>query len=118
MDISNLGLATQTSLELLNPETNEPTGLTLTGYTNNSKEWRSSVANYLRDTEDYEESYIKVMASTITAFDGNDNWKFTTKAIMELFLNPEFYWVSEQWSEHLSTKKKLINKPLKSVKNG
>jgi hypothetical protein len=118
MKLTDLASKTETSLELLHPTTQEETGVVISGFTPDSKEWRKAAkkingpaqkqyltiekkASKIELDKDSGEKRKKLLIAVVTDITGIDDFKSSPETINELLDNPAYGWMLEQWGEHL-----------------
>lgn len=132
MDINNLTIATTTQMELMGLD-GRPTGVTISGYTPDSKEWRQAQRQYNpqgsdklsmrvdkkdgntidlpKDPNAYE-NRIKMLAAVVTNIEGltsgNAPWVYTKEATLALFANDGCAWIVDAWEDHLEKRTNFL----------
>lgn len=111
--LSSIRAAVTTSFEPLDSD-GKPLGIIIEGHTLATKEWRDARGEYSVDDAIYlnegnkmklgaplEDNEIKAVASLVTDIKNLDDWTFSKENVFELFLNPEYASIPQQWHIHL-----------------
>lgn len=111
--LSNIRAAVSTSFEPKDSD-GQPLGIIIEGHTFATKEWKAARSEYSIDDAVYlnqgnkmklgaplEDNEIKGVASLVTDIKNLDDWSFSKENVFELFLNPEYASIPQQWHIHL-----------------
>lgn len=125
--LEDLASKSVTTLELLHPVTKELTGVKITGFTPDSKEWRDAdkklskpnqkqyITVQKKETKieldsDSGEKQRELVKSIVTDIQGIDKWEYTKEKGISLLGNPIYSWILDDWIEHLDDRANFFTK--------
>ena len=136
MQLNQLASSSTTTLNLKHPMTEEETGVVISGYTPDSKEWKKFEKEVLDPNKkqsliiekgkqrleldsDGVEKRRKLLVLVITNIEGIDDWKFSEQSVEDLLINSENHqWMLEQWGEHLDDRKNFFGSSARTASSG
>ena len=126
MKLSDLRAETQTTFKPLASD-GEELGIVITGHTFATEEWRTARSKHSVDDDVYvshssglrvggplEENELKAVASLVTNIEGIDDWAYSPKAVSDLFTDPAYASIPQQFHAHL----KALGNGIKNQKKG
>lgn len=134
MKLIDLSSSSTTSVELKHPVTGKRIGVVISGYTPDSQEWKQAEARIVQRKKqslimekgqqrieldsDAAEKRRALLAAVVTGITGIDDWKFSHAAVTELFADPLYNWMFEQWAEHLDDRANFFEESVMDADNG
>ena len=137
MKLSQMASSDTTELEFVTPD-GDKTGVVISGFTPDSKEWKNYQKELTKGNtklqvyfdketeerrvdintdEETREKQLELLAKVVTNITGLDDWEFSPAAVLELFKEPQYSWMFEQWRDHLDSRKNFFAKPAKPVRS-
>lgn len=119
MKLSDLIAPSTTTLELVDEATKEPVGVTLTGHTPDSSEWKKLAKKYATKNDTVivkkdgthvpidskaADKQRSILIESITNIEGISGWKFSEEKRDELLGNHGCQWILDQWKAHVDVR--------------
>lgn len=140
MKMTDVGAAKLSTLELDHPFDEGKCGVTVTGYTTESQQWKQKRKELARDKDkkrinfakgggtyievDEDDTQRQLMIASITKIEGFDDWEYSESAKQALFAEersddePSYEWILHQWGAHINENQRFLPKSASKRKSG